>query len=196
MQSLSSFFSESTRTNAGFSVSLTLNMSLLTLDYFLLKWLTESTKKTEAASQNETALYESCFAVAIMLTGLKFAWTVYNNRQSRSEISQDDPHIRFDKQILRHNLIQTTTKLAFGAFGWQLAFILAQYWMGYEYDSDFTPENWDEKFVTWLATGIGSMIFLNLGVLLRQVLLFHCDNGAISVLLCVLSSKSKKNTPS
>lgn len=183
MQCLPSFFSDSTIKNAGFSISLTFNLGLLTLDYLLLKWLTESTEENAKTSQNETALYGSCFAIAMVLTGVKFAWTAKNNRQHRRENLQSllldvDP---IDEKVLRHNLIQTTTKLGFGAFGWQLAFILAQHWMGYDYDSDFTQGGWNQKAVAWLATGLGSVAFLNFGMLVSQGALFHCDNSDTSV---------------
>ncbi len=169
--------SDATQKNIGLTVSVTLNIGLVVMDYVILQLLVEQTGKKKG--KDIEVCLGIAFVVSLLATTLKLAWTIANNRQYRFEHS-DNKSIASepaDEKALRHDLLQTTTKLSLGAVGWQLAFLLTQDWMGYQYDPNLKHEEWDEKFVIWLATGMGASIFLNLGMLYSQGVLFYCDQG-------------------
>lgn len=164
-----------------FSSSLSLHLLLITGTFCSVIFLPEETEQ-------EKAVKITAFTLFALSTVIKLTYTASSNRLNYSAYRQAEsrPKTDRDEKQLRHDLIQTTCKLGMGAFGWQLAFMLTQGLLGYEYDADFRQESWGEKFLIWVVTGISAAVFLNAAIFVSQLCLFHWDEGvAPAKLICL-----------
>ncbi|MCD8573785.1 MAG: hypothetical protein LRY30_01260 [Gammaproteobacteria bacterium] len=80
------------------------------------------------------------------------------------------------KKILLHDTLQTTIKLAFGAFGWQLSDRIFIGATGYVHDPNILSWSWQTPLL-FLITGLGAAISLNIGILASQYSLSRYDHG-------------------
>lgn len=182
------FSPDTLKKHAPVLASLTLTLGLVALNsylFFLLVRRVQDNKTEGYEGQDSLPLLIVSFAASMLATTTKLAYTVYWSQEYRGleeATLAEERGVITDRYVkaLRHDATVTIIKLGTGAFGWQLAFMLAQYGAGYEYDADFTHESAIPTMIIWPATGIGAAIFLNVGMLASQKCLSHVDDEAMS----------------